>query len=197
MCDDNQFQAQIVLRDDEEKPIDFVARIDNDRFPRGFIAEDRAVALEHAHPKDLVNQIPDCTDRLARSRNAHGNGSRVAISKADAKMLEGRRLSCRDRHGQRADRTVYSQGFSPGTTCGVLIFGRATSDTEHDDACAGGRGVPYQQLSTGAVLIHTRLPEKKSGMSSGSAEGLTGATRRSDVRVHAGAKPLAAQSITR
>jgi uncharacterized membrane protein len=39
---------------------DIVSGIDNDSLARLFVAEDRAVALQHADRQDLVNHIPNC-----------------------------------------------------------------------------------------------------------------------------------------
>ena len=55
MGDDDLFYFQFVLADDGENVFNVVARIDDHGFVRGLVADDRAVTLQRADGKDLVN----------------------------------------------------------------------------------------------------------------------------------------------
>ena len=60
MGDDDLFHLQLVPPDDREDVFDIVARIDDHRFARGFIADDRTIALQRADGKDFVNHRLYC-----------------------------------------------------------------------------------------------------------------------------------------
>jgi hypothetical protein len=55
MGDDDLLHFQLVLTDDGENVFNVVARIDDHGFVRGLIADDRAVTLQRAGGKDLVD----------------------------------------------------------------------------------------------------------------------------------------------
>jgi len=54
-ADDRQ-NLQLMAPQNLEDAIDFIARIDNDRFFRCFVSKHRAVALQDAHRQDFVYQ---------------------------------------------------------------------------------------------------------------------------------------------
>ena len=53
--DDDLFDLQIMFADEREHVVDVVAGIDDHRFARGFVADDRAVALQRAYGEDFVD----------------------------------------------------------------------------------------------------------------------------------------------
>src|SRR5207245_6335367 len=54
----NLLELELMLAEKGNNALDFVARIDNQSLPRGFIADNRAIAAEHSDGKYLVNQRP-------------------------------------------------------------------------------------------------------------------------------------------
>jgi hypothetical protein len=55
VSDDDLLHFQLVLADDGENVFNVVARIDDHGLVRGLIADDRAVTLQRAYGKDLVD----------------------------------------------------------------------------------------------------------------------------------------------
>ena len=55
--DHDRLHGQRVLLQHGENLLDLVARIDHDGFARLLVAEDGAIALEHAYGQDFVNHV--------------------------------------------------------------------------------------------------------------------------------------------
>jgi hypothetical protein len=53
--DHNRLHLQGMAGEDRQDLVDVIARVDNDGFVRLLVAENRAVALQHAHGNDFVN----------------------------------------------------------------------------------------------------------------------------------------------
>ena len=52
------FTVSAMARENRQDAVDVVARIDDHGFAGLLVAENRAVALQHAHRQDLVDHIP-------------------------------------------------------------------------------------------------------------------------------------------
>lgn len=55
--DDDMLHLQVVFADDGEYVVDVVAGVDDHRFTRSLVANNRAVALQRADGKNLVDHI--------------------------------------------------------------------------------------------------------------------------------------------
>src|SRR5271170_4871484 len=62
---DNRTHRETVTLEPFEDALDLVARIDHQRLARLRIAQNRAVALQHADRKDLVNQFASHLETIA------------------------------------------------------------------------------------------------------------------------------------
>ncbi len=55
--DDDRLHAQRMLLQNRENVVDVVAGVDHQRFARLLVAEDRAIALQHANGQDFVDHM--------------------------------------------------------------------------------------------------------------------------------------------
>ncbi len=61
--DHDGLHGQVVPGQHGENLIDLIARVDHNSFACDFVAEDRAIALEHSYRKNLVNHLsPNCSN---------------------------------------------------------------------------------------------------------------------------------------
>src|SRR3954469_15125518 len=71
---DNLLELELVLVEKRKNAFDLIARIDNQSFPRTFIADNGAIAAEHSDRKYLMNQ------RLTSNRTPGLRGKQSAFS---------------------------------------------------------------------------------------------------------------------
>jgi uncharacterized membrane protein YfbV (UPF0208 family) len=55
MRDHDRYYTKMMPVENRLNILDLVARIDDNRFARRFVPEDRAIALQHPHWKNFVN----------------------------------------------------------------------------------------------------------------------------------------------
>ena len=73
MCNNDLLDFQVMLADEGEHVLNIVSGIDDHRFARDFVADDRAVALQRADRKDFVNHISIVTSRGQRGPDREQN----------------------------------------------------------------------------------------------------------------------------